>query len=384
MGSQWPTGIVPREKSIEVRLTINAKRHYVYLDWPPTPTNIKKAGVVRKKAMEAVRWGQFSWKDFFPESKQAEQEKSPATFGEYAKLYLRSLTIADNTKDKYIQALDRYFMPELGDRQIASIRHSELLGIVADYPWQTNKTRNNALTPLRGVFKLAARDGVIISSPADDIDNGKHQYPEPDPLNVDEMETVLSWVKSNRHEMWWNYFEFACFSGLRPSEQMALTWDYVDFNRGYCRVELTKIGKRVRKHTKTYKVRDVEFNERAKQALIRQKKWTLLQGGEVFKNPSTGMPFPTNQQIRRNWNAALKATGVRHRVSYQTRHTFCTNNLEAGAKIHWVSNQMGHASTVMTLNRYSKWVKQANAENESIKLDLFIKGAQKVRKEADS
>jgi len=72
------------------------------------------------------------------------------------------------------------------------------------------------------------------------------------------------------------------------------------------------------------------------------------------------------------WNKGLKACGIRHRNSYQTRHTFCTTALQSGAKIHWVSQQLGHASAMMTLNRYSKWIQQANAENESSKLDAFV------------
>jgi integrase len=384
MGSKWPVGVLPREKSIEIRLNLNGKRQYVYINQLPSPANLKKAGALRRNAMEAIKWGQFSWREFFPDAKQAEQEKSPATFGQYAEIYLRTLTCADNTKEKYEQALNRYFIPELKDRMIASIKYSELLEIVSDYPWKTNKTRNNALIPLRGVFKLATKDSVMSSSPADEIGNGKHQNPEAEPLLVQEMELVLDWIAANRHETWHNYFEYALFSGLRPSEQIALQWDNVDFNRGYVRIEQTKIKGVLRNHTKTYKSRDVELNSRARAALTRQKKWTFLQGGEVFKNHNTGETFPTNKSARLIWNAALKACGIRHRKSYQTRHTFCTNNLEAGAKIHWVSGQMGHASTVMTLNRYSKWVKQANAENESSKLDAFIKGAQKVHREEEN
>lgn len=372
MGSTWPTGIVPRNQSIEVRLNYNDKRHYVSLPWRPTAGNIKKAGKLRQQAQEAIKWGTFTWQEFFPDSKYANEETSAKTFKDYAHLYLNTLTCTENTKEKYTQALERFYYPNLADRLVKSIKHSDLLALLASFDFQHNKTRNNALIPLRGVFKLALRDRAIQFNPVEGIENGKHQQPEADPLLIEEMEMFLKWVERTQHPMWLNYFEYAFFSGLRPSEQIALCWDSVDFNRGYARIERSKIKNKIRKHTKTYKVRDVEFNARSKAALMRQKQWTFLKGGEVFVHPSTGEPFTNNASPRLLWNKGLKACGIRHRNSYQTRHTFCTNALQSSAKIHWVSQQLGHASAMMTLNRYSKWIQQANAENESAKLDAFV------------
>jgi integrase len=373
MGSRkWPTGIVPREKSIEIRLNLNDKRRYVNISWLPTPSNIRKAGQIRKNAQEAIKWGQFSWREFFPDSKYAEEESNDKTFGHYAAIYLKTLVCAESTQEKYQESLDRFYLSSLSNRVISHIKYTELLSLLANFSWGSNKSRNNALIPLRAVFKLAQRDGAITHNPCEGIENGKHQSPEADPMNVEEMEIFLDWIRKTQHPMWVNYFEYTFFSGLRPSEQIALTWSSVDFNRGYVRVEKSKVRGLLRQHTKTYKVRDVEFNTRAKQALKRQKEWTFLQGNEVFVHPSTGQPFTNNASVRLMWNKGLKACGIRHRSSYQTRHTFCTNCLQSGAKIHWVSKQLGHASAMMTLNRYSKWIEQANAEKESFKLDLFV------------
>ena len=124
---------------------------------------------------------------------------------------------------------------------VRSIKHSELLALLGSFDFQHNKTRNNALIPLRGVFKLALRDRAIQFNPVEGIENGKHQQPEADPLLIEEMEMFLKWLERTQHPMWLNYFEYAFFSGLRPSEQIALCWDSVDFNRGYSRIERSKI-----------------------------------------------------------------------------------------------------------------------------------------------
>jgi integrase len=96
-------------------------------------------------------------------------------------------------------------------------------------------------------------------------------------------------------------------------------------------------------------------------------------GEEISINPNTNTAYITNKAIREVWNVCLKKLGVCHRVCYQTIHTFCTMNLMAGANVMWVSKQMGHANTQMTLTRYSAWIEQVDKKSETNKLDAFVK-----------
>jgi integrase len=64
--------------------------------------------------------------------------------------------------------------------------------------------------------------------------------------------------------------------------------------------------------------------------------------------------------------------GIRHRACYQTRHTFATLNLMAGANPMWVSRQMGHASMKMLLERYSKWIDREDQSRECSKIENLI------------
>jgi len=83
-------------------------------------------------------------------------------------------------------------------------------------------------------------------------------------------------------------------------------------------------------------------------------------------------PYITNKAIREVWNFCFKKLGIRHRVSYQTRHTFCTMNLMAGANVLGVSRQMGHSNNQITLIRYSSWIEQPDKASETNKLDVFV------------
>ena len=125
--------------------------------------------------------------------------------------------------------------------------------------------------------------------------------------------------------------------------------------------------------TKTFKVRDVELNSRAKAALTRQKPFTFFKDGYVFENPVTGARYGAERPLRRNyWHPTLKALGLRERNFYQTRHTFATLNLMAGANPMWVAKQLGHANMQMVLIVYAKWIDGADKSSERKKIDSMF------------
>lgn len=376
--SQLPKGIRIRNSSLAIRFMWKGRRYEETWKISPSQANIKRAARMRQDILSNIRAGVFKLEEFFPDSKNVIEtkaniahEKEIPIFREVADFYLKSLVIADSTMREYKNGLSRYFYNCLGPMKINEIRYSHLVDVLNDINWKSNKTRNNAIVPLRGVFKFAEADKLIQHNPATGLVFAKFQKKEPDPLNIEEVEMVLNWIKSNENEVLYNFFEFALFSGLRSSEMLAISWEDIDWNKGSARVQKARVEGKL-KETKTYTIRDVELNSRSYAALKRQKKHSLLRGEEVFINPNTDTPFITNKPVRRVWNHCLKMLGIRHRVSYQTRHTFCTLNLTAGANIMWVSKQMGHSNTQMTLTRYSKWVEMSNQASETNKLDAFV------------
>jgi integrase len=122
--------------------------------------------------------------------------------------------------------------------------------------------------------------------------------------------------------------------------------------------------------TKTHQTRDIELLQRARQAIERQRATTLLAGGAIFWNPNTNRPWKDEQVQRRFWVASLRHCGLRHREQYQTRHTFATMCLMAGANPAWVARQMGHKSLKMFFEVYARWIDRAD------------KGLEKARKDA--
>jgi len=87
----------------------------------------------------------------------------------------------------------------------------------------------------------------------------------------------------------------------------------------------------------------------------------------------TGEPYSEERPIRRAyWNPTLKALGLRHRHFYQTRHTYATLNLMAGANPMWVAKQLGHATMQMVLTVYFKWIDGADKSQERGKINAMF------------
>ena len=167
-----------------------------------------------------------------------------------------------------------------------------------------------------------------------------------------------------------NYFEFAFFSGLRPSELIALTWSKVDLRSDTVMVDPALTRGRV-KGTKTSEVRKVELPGRARDALERQRKVSQLAGGRVFLTVAGGDLENTDMPLDSWWKPAMKVSGIRHRDARQTRHTYATMMLMAGVTPAYAARQMGHGIE-MFLRTYSKWIDGADKGAEQRKLDSFI------------
>lgn len=263
-----------------------------------------------------------------------------------------------------------FWLEHLGDEPIDQIQYSTIAALANSQGWGA-KNRNNILIPLRQVFETAFLDGVIATNPAERIKNAKVQKEPPDPLTAEEVNSILDHMGKYDQQIV-NFMEFAFFTGLRPSEAISLRWGDIDQVRGLARVKRARtFGEE--HETKTFKVRDVELNTRAKAALARQKSHTFLRNAYVFENPVTGEPYNSEKPLRNNyWHTTLKALGMRERAFYQTRHTYATLNLMAGANPMWVAKQLGHANMQMVLTVYSKWIDGADKSSERGKIDSMF------------
>jgi integrase len=322
-----------------------------------------------------IRHGIFDPAAYFPEfgglARIGITRPQARTFTEVAEEWLASeKDLAYSTRLSYRRALDGYWLPKLGDTAINAILPSEIKLVVTDL---NAKNRNNILIPCRRAFCFAVDDEIIERSPCDSIRNSKVQKDPPDPFDRDEVEVLLKDLGRREGAEAADYFEFAFFSGLRASEQIALKWSDHDRAKDLLRVQRARVWGHDKPTTKTHHVRDIELLGRASASLQRQRARTALANVAIFRNPRTGDAWADEQVQRRILDASIRRTGIRHRAPKQTRHTFATICLMSGANPAWVARQLGHASSKMLFEVYSRWIEGADKGLERNKVEAWLR-----------
>lgn len=353
------TGVDALKTCIRVRFSYEGRRRVETLDLKPTPANIKASERLVATIRREIEFEVFDYLKHFPESAAVKSDET--TFDHYADLYAATVTTAHSTAITYGTAL-RHWKRELGSKAVTAIKRSDVASAVATVAKGLNgKTVNSYVSVLRGVFEVAIGDGVLEDNPCDKVKSFKSQREPPDPLTQDEMELVLDRLARGPAEVH-AFYEFAMTTGLRPSEQIALRWGKVDWVRKTAKVDTAHVRGQD-KGTKTNTIREVDLNDRALAALQRMKPFTFMRGLDehVFVDPMTQLPWISNEKLRvGHWHPALKACGLRLRDAYQTRHTFATVLLMAGMNVAYIAQQLGHASVVMTLKHYARWINEAD------------------------
>lgn len=383
--SELPDGLSLEGNRIIIRFTWNGERVREPFHLPATPKNIERAGGVRREIAHRIKFNTFTlieYAKYFPNSKRIEQTTATDLFGQVAQEWLDHVEASPNTRAEYKKSLNRYWMPLYAPRPIASIAYSELRADINRIEWSSAKTRNNSLIPLRGIFASAVSDEVIDKDPAAKLKNLKHQKQPIDPFTRDEAELIIKALYeeyTGQEAIHAAYFELMFFSGMRSSEALALRWEDVDFRRNYIRISKAQSKGRLNTQTKTAKVRDVMLNDRALHALKFAKTLTYLKGGAVIApyhgvgDYKPGDGYKTEKAQRSVFTRIQRRLKIRHRPAYNTRHTYATMLLMAGANLHFVANQLGH-SPIMTATVYGKWITGDADAAEMAKLSAAIGG----------
>lgn len=372
-------GVRPKGDRIAVRFTYKGQDIQPTLELKPTAPNLKHAARLRLDILEELKAGTFRLSAYFPDYKFAdryvdENDSSGRTLRDWADVWKKH---ADRELEKstvriYWRHLEAYWLSVFGGMLPRSVSHEMILNRLSDLATDRvdpergkvkglgRKTQNNIMIPLRGVFELICKAPGAPADPTDGIDNMKVQQGDPDPFDAEEVEVALAQVRKARGgDAMADYFEFAAFAGLRPSEQIELHWEDYDRRRKEVKVWRSMVLGDTKGRTKTHKSRIVELNDRAVAVLERQRARTQLKGPLVFINPITEERYVDEQFQAREWKRALAVAGIRHRPPKELRDTSVTFNLSAGVDPYWVAAQHGHSVTTM-MRDYAKFIPRAD------------------------
>lgn len=344
----------------------------------PSAANLIRVEKHRHDILDAIERGVFDYATTFPNSKRALKivaKNQVLTVSIWLDRWLdrKEKHLKASTYDTYRRAILQ-LKNGLGDIAITSIKKKDVR-TWCETKICTNKAIANIVSVLRAALQDAVDDEIIESNPLIDFRFRRAEAPKEtedvDPFTPEEQSSILS-VLSSQHK---NMIQFAFWTGLRPSETIALEWGDVDYIRGVVQIRRAKTFHASKPETTKTKsgTREVKLLPPALDALNAQKSHTFISGRHIFQNPNTGKAWTGDRQIRKFWGWALKRAGVRYRNPYQTRHTYASMMLTAGESLPWISRQMGHSSIIMTTKSYARFIPDMLPSAGEKAVEMFLK-----------
>ena len=303
------------------------------------------------------------------EERYINKPKGGLLFKEFAEQWLeeRKAHLKRSSYYDYKGILDLYLIPTFGKKRLGKVTEADIENLIKDLNDRlSNKRINNILVPLKTLFKTAYRRKIITVNPIDGIGMLRTEKTEIKPLSMEEVRLFLENVDSNFKD----YFEVAFFTGMRPSEQIALKWDNIDFNRAKINVVDARVMGEESSPKTVASRRAIDMLPPVKEALERQSEKTFLGSPYVFVSKE-GSIVDINNLRKRTWYPALKEAGLRRRTMYEARHTFATLMLSTGENPNWISRMMGHTSVEMLFKKYNGYIPNLTHQDGSVFMQKF-------------
>jgi integrase len=193
-------------------------------------------------------------------------------------------------------------------------------------------------------------------------------------LSIEQVATLIAAARQDRDKG--IYYAFPFLAGTRPSEQLALLWEDVDFARGTIRIcRMQERNGSITALTKTEAgTREIPMGPVLKAMLL---EWRLIcprLNGElhrVFPGPGrtekdgkkVGVGHALQYQNFRSrvWRKAFERLGLPYISPHAARHQWISTMQAQGIEVGLVAKLAGHANAGITLSHYTQAVRNGDA-----------------------
>ncbi len=222
----------------------------------------------------------------------------------------------------------------------------------------SGKTAGNILGVLHKALADAVEDGLLATNPVPQLTRHRRRAPmrsNSDPLTVHEVKQFIDAVPEWYRDLYDVWFRL----GWRPSEILAIRFDWLDFQRQTVHIKRGRIARwgGVEAPPKTGE-REVDCSyDPAIFATFRRLKRRSLQTGKrdfVFTDEA-GSPLSQERLHKKLWLPTLRTLELRARGQYNIRDTFISLALSAGEDPGWVAQVCG-TSERMIFEHYRKFM----------------------------
>jgi integrase len=338
-----------------------------------TPKNREKLARRAEVISEEIAAGTFEYLKWFRGGNQAHRFRpaapsptvAPRPIAEWAEtVWLPRKVpplVRTSLADTYRKHLRSHILPRFGDGVFADVT----LGALEDFRAHlvAPRDRGKALAPktardiidgtLRALYRDARKEGLATGDPFVDLAWPRRVIYEPDPFTEAERDTLLDYFRRKdppSYPLVYTLFH----TGLRTGEAVGLRRGALDLRAGTLTVRTSRSRgednpPKTKNSQRTLMLRpDVVAILRAAQPLH------VTPDTFVFTTP-TGLPLDTDRFVESRWHRALRATGIRPRKFYATRHTFISVALSRGCRAKWVAKYCG-TSLEMLDRHYGRWM----------------------------
>lgn len=267
----------------------------------------------------------------------------------------------------YRGLVKNHIVPNIGHFQVSKLNAIQVQAFYTDLGKKTTAENVRYVhILLSGAMKQAIKWNVTLHNPTDSAILPQVKEKEPTKwMTKEEAQTFCDAIKGHHYE---TLYKLLLFTGMRPGEAYALTWDKLNTERK----TITILHTLARRENGTWELTSPKTknskrtlpisDEIVKSLKIHQKEQELIKraAGEeyysghhfIFAN-DVGLPLDHKNDVRLTFKAILKRAELREVTLYALRHTCATLLLEAGVDIKTVSERLGHADIKTTLNTYA-------------------------------
>jgi integrase len=334
-----------------------------------TFSNLSEAKGWRADATSAVRKGTM-------------RSPSTQTLREAASAWLKGAedgVIRTRSGDPYKPSALRSYQASLNQRilrEFGSVRLSALSRVdLQDYADRLlsegldPSTIRNTLMPLRAIYRRAVARGEVTVNPTTGLELPAVRGRRDRIASPAEAAALLTALPEEDHALW----ATAMYAGLRRGELMALRWEDIDLKANVITVSRSwdvKAG--IIEPKSQAGKRTVPIASVLRELLIthrlRSGRSEALAFGRDSARPFE--PVTLSERASRAWEKAeLEAITL-----HECRHTFASLMIAAGVNAKALSTYMGHASVMITLDRYGHLF-PGNEEEAAGLLDSYLSEA---------
>lgn len=342
----------------------------------------RKGGSTKKEAQAALRKAIAEY-----ENSGQIKDSNTISFADYLELWFSSYVMVNckyNTQINYRACIDNHIKPILGMYKLTSITPEQLQKFLNNK--MINGFSKNSVSNFYGVLSGSLKYAVY---PLKYINNNPMQFVKmPKYSNAPIKSEDLKIITINQ----WNEIidrfpkgtpeyiplQIAFHTGMRSSEVLGLTWDCVNLEEKYIRVEKILIDK----GKGIYELGTPKTSSSAADILIGDKLISILRDHKEWQNTNKvtyGPHYTVNNFVCTKENGKQVTTSTIKYLSrivnyelginfnfHSLRHTHATMLLEAGANFKDIQKRLRHSRLATTMDTYSHVTKKLSQSTVNI------------------